>query len=591
MTEESLRPASPSLVGRVLGGRYDVIRLLGRGGMGEVYEGNHRLLHKRVAIKVLGSSLAAEENQRKRFLREARSANEIDHENVVSILDFGDDEPTYFVMEFLEGEDLHALVDREGGLRWTRARPIILQICAALAAAHGRGIVHRDVKPSNCFVLRKGGRADFVKVLDFGIAKVAETNANATGLTRTHELMGTVAYMAPEQALGEEVDARTDIYALGVVIYEMLSGKVPFSGTNSYKVLDQHVRKPPPPPVFVDATIPAEVAPLILKALEKDPSDRFQSMDELAEAVARIGQIAVPQFHAAGTEFLPGSERFVPAMPPTQVLENLPGAGHGGPTEPLMVQRGQAPRAPTGAQRNERAETNPVELSAGGGRPMTAMTMSGAIDESRPRSIRNYILGGLAVLVAVGGGVFAGTQMTGGEQPAPVVPAAEPEVANATKREEPQQNAAKGPVLVEVSPAPPVPPPTTELSPAPVVEAPPVVAVLPSEDFVEVVPEAAPATPKPAAARPSSKPKPAGAKSFASIEATIRKKALSKCKDGLSGTSIEATFLVSHQGATMMVKAGGSNARTPAGSCLVDLVKAAKFSPTDEGRHSLIVSF
>lgn len=415
MTEDSTRAASPSLVGRVLGGRYDVIRLLGRGGMGEVYEGNHRLLHKRVAIKVLGSSLAAEENQRKRFLREARSANQIDHENVVSILDFGDDEPTYFVMEFLEGEDLHALVNREGGLRWTRARGIILQICAALAAAHARGIVHRDVKPSNCFVLRKGGRADFVKVLDFGIAKVTESDAAATGLTRTHELMGTVAYMAPEQALGEEVDARTDIYALGVVIYEMLSGKLPFSGTNSYKVLDQHVRKPPPPPTFVDATIPPEVAPLILKALEKDPANRFQSMDELAEAVARIGTAAVPRGHAAGTEFLPGSDGGVAAMPPTQVLEGFGSAGQGGPTEPLHVQRGQAPRAPaTAARRSERAETNPVDL----GRPMTAMTMSGGADVSPPRPMLRYILTGLAVLVAVGGGVVVGTQMTGGEQPA-----------------------------------------------------------------------------------------------------------------------------------------------------------------------------
>ncbi len=284
----SALPPVTNLVGRVLGGRYDVVRLLGRGGMGEVYEGVHRLLQKRVAIKVLNAELALDEQQRRRFLREARAATAIAHENVVAILDFGDDEPTFFVMDLLEGADLQTLLAREGGLSWPRARAMLLQIASALGAAHARGIVHRDVKPSNCFVTHLGSDREQVKVLDFGIAKLLEPSAETRRLTRTNAVIGTIVYAAPEQMLGQQVDARTDVYALGIVAYEMLTGRPPFVGTSEYQIFDQQVRRAPPPPSFLDPAVPPGVAALILRALEKDPSRRPQTMAEVAAELMRL---------------------------------------------------------------------------------------------------------------------------------------------------------------------------------------------------------------------------------------------------------------------------------------------------------------
>lgn len=583
MNEDASRSPTSNLVGRVFGGRYEVIRLLGRGGMGEVYEGNHRLLNKRVAIKVLGASLAADENQRKRFLREARSANQIDHENVVQILDFGDDEPTYFVMEFLDGEDLHALVDREGGLRWTRARGIILQIAAALGAAHARGIVHRDVKPSNCFVLRRGGRADFVKVLDFGIAKVSDGSGSATGLTRTHELMGTVAYMAPEQALGDDVDARTDIYALGVVLYEMLSGKVPFTGTNSYKVLDQHVRTPPPPPQFVDATIPAAIAPLILKALAKNPADRFQSMDELAHAVASIGGPATSQGAAQGTQFLGGEEPPLLAIPPTQRLEDLGAQGMDGPTQ-WLTRPPEITTPPLRPQPGERVAAVPTDSA----RPVPMSTMAGDVAPTRGRPTLRYALAGLAVIVAVGGGIVVGTQVTAGnESPAPIAAAAIPPAPR-----EPEPAPAE-PALFQPAPTQPVP--TQPAPTGPVILEPPTPATMDSPppappSVTEIIPPTPTPTEPDAPTRPATKPRSSGAKTFASIASSLRKKAKSKCVNGAAGTSVEVSFHVTPDGTPTLVKALGTNARTAAGTCVVDLVKATKFPTADVGRHSIVVS-
>lgn len=575
MAEEPSR-STPALVGRVLGGRYDVVRLLGRGGMGEVYEGNHRLLSKRVAIKVLSAGLAADDNQRKRFLREARSANLIEHDNVVSIIDFGDDEPTYFVMEFLEGDDLHALVEREGGLRWTRARGIILQIAAALGAAHALGIVHRDVKPSNCFVLRRGTKVDFVKVLDFGIAKVTEASGDSKGLTRTHELMGTVAYMAPEQALGERVDARTDIYALGVVLYEMLTGNVPFSGTNSYQVLDQHVRKAPPEPEFVDATIPAAVRSVILRALEKDPAKRFQSMEELAQAVMQIESSAT----VAPT---PSSELHVaappePGSPPTEPL-----AAFGPPpsraTDPLSTAR--PPQNPVTGQNlgrldEQQHETSPPFRDRPTSPTLTAPTGGGGL---------RLVLIGVGIAAAIGGGVVIGTRLTqksvGAQETVAAAPASSPEPippptpADAAPPSEPT---AEVPVVATADPMP---------SPSVAAPAAPAVPPTPTEADAEpaVLPPSDVAPPKTSAPRPTAKPKEKAAKTYDAIAASVRKKARSRCEDGASGSSVEVSFLVNTEGLPMMVKAIGANARSSAANCLVELVKATKFNATDAGRH------
>lgn len=279
------------LAGVTLEGRYRLIRRMGRGGMGSVYEAERVLLPERYAIKVLHRHMAQDQRQRKRFLREAQAAYTIKHDHVVKIVDFGEQPRPYFVMEYLEGHDLKVLLKRQGKFDWARTRTIMLQVAAALEAAHALGIVHRDVKPSNVMVLDRppAGAAytgpDFVKVLDFGIAKVAESGLH---VTRTDEMMGTARYMSPEQALATNVDPRSDVYALGIVMYELLAGRVPFNASSPFLIVDQHVKKTPPPPTTFEPSIPAPVEAIILKAIAKLPTDRFQGMDEFAAALRGI---------------------------------------------------------------------------------------------------------------------------------------------------------------------------------------------------------------------------------------------------------------------------------------------------------------
>lgn len=278
------------LSGSVLGGRYAVEDELGRGGMATVYAGRRLGLLNRVAIKVLHPELGREPANVKRFLREARAASLIAHENVVDILDFGEVDrlPVYFVMEFLEGSDLRKLLERRGPLPWDEARAIAVQVTGALAAAHGHGIVHRDVKPGNIFVVDRSG-VPHVKVLDFGIAKIVADNDKLTrGVTLTQGILGTVAYMAPEQARSQTLDARTDVYQLGVVLYQMLTGTVPFRGSSPFSVLARHIDEPPVPLREVRPGVPEELEAIVLTCLAKQPEDRFQSMAAIREALLAI---------------------------------------------------------------------------------------------------------------------------------------------------------------------------------------------------------------------------------------------------------------------------------------------------------------
>ena len=593
-------PSAPALVGSVLGGRYDVVRLLGRGGMGEVYEGTHRLLQKRVAIKVLSGQLAVDETQRLRFLREARAANLIAHENVVSILDFGDGDPTYFVMEFLEGDDLHRLVSREGGLRWPRAQGLLLQMAHALGAAHARGIVHRDVKPSNIFVLPRVGLPELVKVLDFGIAKVAGTGGETMGLTRTHELMGTVAYMAPEQALGERVDARTDVYSLGIVIYEMLSGKLPFTGTNSYKVLDQHVRTPPPRPTFVDPAIPPAVEALILRALAKQPADRFASMAEFAHAIASIGSVgntahagALPSTSAGaagdpGTVMLswtPPSSR--EPIPPTEFIAMPMTPAAAGPTEYLARELPASTPAPA-VVTPTRAPTRAGTHTTLGIAP--AMTR---VEIPERRRLAPWLFG--AAIVAVGLGVAVGTQMIDDvpitDAPVHAIAAASPTPAPAPPEPRGPQLDAGTPVPSEQPPAPPTTgSPSVDTNATPVATPPPATAP-------ETTPSAGPAA---AVAPPRSTNKPrarpalgdttSATATFERSIAALRKTARRKCGSELGTTGVTVTFHVKADGATTLVKVSGATPLDGESGCVSALVRAAKFyDGRDVGRHSIVL--
>ena len=288
--EDAVIARAHDLTGIVLGGRYEVLGKLGVGGMASVYEGRRVGLHNRVAIKVLRPDLCEDPSNVKRFIREARASSVIEHENIVDIVDFGPTEtlPVYFVMEFLEGTDLRQEIKSQGRMGWERTRRILQQVVGALGAAHAKSIVHRDVKPANIFLIRRQNGEEVAKVLDFGIAKVIEETMGGLtrGQTMTNGLLGTVAYMAPEQARGGTIDARTDVYAVGVVAYQMLTGRAPFKGNNPYVVLEQHVSEPPRPPRELVADIPAEAEAIVLRCLEKAPGKRFQSMAELGEALA-----------------------------------------------------------------------------------------------------------------------------------------------------------------------------------------------------------------------------------------------------------------------------------------------------------------
>ena len=288
------------ILGTVLAGRYEVIQRIGEGGMGLVYEGLHRDIDRRVAIKVLRDDLSRRPDVVERFRQEAKSATRIGHENIVDVFDFGETlyGASYFVMEFLEGEDLANVLGRDGTLPLSRATDIVMQCCDALGATHRKGIVHRDMKPENIFLTFRD-RPDFVKIVDFGIAKMSDIEtegAPGRKLTKTGMIFGTPEYMSPEQAAGKDFDHRVDVYALGIILYECLAGRVPFVGDTFMGILTQHLFEQPPPieEINPNGAPPVQIQSVIARALAKDPDHRYQSMDALREAIelAQRGELS-----------------------------------------------------------------------------------------------------------------------------------------------------------------------------------------------------------------------------------------------------------------------------------------------------------
>jgi serine/threonine protein kinase len=290
--------ATESLVGANIAGRYKVVKRLGEGGMGTVYEAIHTVLEKAVALKVLHPELARKSQLVDRFLQEAKAASRIRHENVIDISDFGSaDGHVYFAMELLHGHDLHEEITRAKNagklLPWERSKHIFLQICSALSVAHERGIVHRDLKPENIYLVEFRGDDDFVKLLDFGIAKMTDVSASEEGrkLTKTGMLFGTPEYMAPEQARGEPADHRVDVYAMGCILFLLVSNRLPFHADNFMGVLAQHLTAEPPeiaPETFDQIGAPRELADVIDRALEKDKELRWQTIEELVAAICDV---------------------------------------------------------------------------------------------------------------------------------------------------------------------------------------------------------------------------------------------------------------------------------------------------------------
>lgn len=285
-TDGSPPPPDP-LIGTTIDDRYEVIGTLGEGGMGTVYHVRHRLLGKQLALKALRADLARDGDLGQRFIREARAAASVAHPNVVQITDFGNlpSGQPYFVMELLVGESLSTLLRKGGPLPAARATRLLTQIVDALSAAHVAGVVHRDLKPDNILIC-PGPSGDIVKVLDFGLAKVA----GQSRLTKAGVVFGTPYYMSPEQASGDPVDERADVYALGVVMYEMFTGRVPFEADTFMGVLTKHIYVEPTPPSVLLGGLAAlgALEQITLRCLEKKPDRRFPSMRALGEELSRV---------------------------------------------------------------------------------------------------------------------------------------------------------------------------------------------------------------------------------------------------------------------------------------------------------------
>jgi serine/threonine-protein kinase len=268
-------------------GRYEVLELLGAGGMGEVYLAEHQLMKRPCAIKIIRPEKAGDPKVLARFEREVQATAKLSHWNTIDIFDYGraDDGTFYYVMEYLPGMNLGEIVRRFGPMPAARAIHLVRQACEALQEAHDVGLIHRDLKPANLFAAVRGGYYDVAKLLDFGLAKPL-TNLESASLTADGTITGSPLYMSPEQASGErEPDARSDIYALGTVLYFLVAGKPPFENEKPIRVLIAHASEPVPPPSKWRDELPLDLESVIMRCLAKDPRDRYQSAIELAEAL------------------------------------------------------------------------------------------------------------------------------------------------------------------------------------------------------------------------------------------------------------------------------------------------------------------
>ena len=372
-----LQSGSDALLGQMVGS-YRVARLMGVGGMGRVYKGVQPAIGSRVAIKILNEECARAPALVERFFAEARAVNVIRHESIVNIVDFAalPDGRPYLVMEYLDGEPLSAMIARVGALPLGSLAQLMTEVLGALAAAHDHGIIHRDLKPDNVF-LTTGGRA---KVLDFGVAKLKPGILEVDGATRTGALLGTPLYMSPEQAAGGAIDARADLYSVGVMLFEAATGKRPFEATTLYQLLKLHVEAPPPPPRSLRPDMPQPYESCILRALEKDPSRRYASARELASALGQASRYLTEA-----------------AFSPLRVAS--------GPHGTSSLRSVQAPQPPRPAM-SPTIDAPPV-VSSSAGTPAMAYAPSPVLQTLPPprreRSLLPYVVVGAVAVVVLGG--------------------------------------------------------------------------------------------------------------------------------------------------------------------------------------------
>lgn len=346
--------------GTLVDGKYRVVRLLGEGGMGAVYEGENIRIKRRVALKVLHASLSAHETAARRFEQEAKAAGMIGSEHIVEVLDFGSlpSGELFLVMEFLEGEDMGTRIKRQKRLLPEEAAPLVHQLLEGLSAAHKTGIIHRDLKPENVFLVReKNGRRDFVKVLDFGVSKFSTLAGDAMSMTRTGAVVGTPYYLSPEQARGlRNIDARSDLYSVGVVMYQAVTGTLPFSAETFNELVFKIALESPPPAETVVPDLDPAFAGMIRKAMEREADARFASAKDFQAALAQwMASRPAPHSRPAG---LRASAMRTTSRSGTLAMEAVATPASPWPSE--MVQQARAAGGPQPYPSAPSAPVNPM---------------------------------------------------------------------------------------------------------------------------------------------------------------------------------------------------------------------------------------
>ncbi len=408
-------PADP-LIGLVVDGRYRIIDLIGRGGMGSVYRVEHTQMGKVMAIKLLHGELSHNQEVARRFRLEAEAVSRLSHLNTVSVFDFGSHEGMmYLVMEYIDGKDLSDVLRETGPLAAVRVCHVLVQVCSALVEAHSKGVIHRDIKPENILVSQQFDYPDFVKVLDFGLAKLKDLR-DKTKITRDGNLVGTPYYMAPEHIRGEAVDPRADIYSLGAVMYKLLTGETPFSSNTPMGVLTKHLTEEVNPPSrrFPKLGIPAEADAIVLRAMSKQRDGRYDSAEELRRALADMAVRLDPsssdqRFSSAGEAWIPVIA--APADPnQTPVVTSFPLPDDARPSRP-----GTGPQALS----RSRISTTTV-----GSREMAVGTRTDFLTfekRLRRRRILAGVISGVLALAAAGTLTFWVLFSRGADQGSPTV--------------------------------------------------------------------------------------------------------------------------------------------------------------------------
>ncbi|HTJ46915.1 MAG TPA: protein kinase [Kofleriaceae bacterium] len=441
----AFKPADPNaeydrLVGQTLDGRYFIERKIGEGGMGVVFAARHAIIERPLAIKVLKKEVARDSATIKRFVQEAKAASRIGHPNIVDVTDFGTtpDGLTYSTMEYVDGQTLSAAIKTTAPFKLARALPIVAQIARALGAAHAKGIVHRDLKPENIFLVNRDGRRDFVKIVDFGIAKVTPMegqSADGPRLTRAGAVFGTPEYMAPEQAAGRnDTDGRVDVYALGIILYEMITGKVPHKADSMVRTLAMQMLDPiiPPSQLRPDLALSPAFEGMLMKMLAKKREQRYATMEEVLKDLegAAGGGIKLEQPVSASVQNIqpaytvgplpPGADAsaLAPARP---TIKNPVGVDTPtkGSSPPPAGQRGKAgPDSPTQRDEGPRATSkrvaNEPAFVGSGSRPPTYDSLTQ--DSTQPPPARSkWPLFVALIVIFAGGGVALAVLLNGSD--------------------------------------------------------------------------------------------------------------------------------------------------------------------------------